>query len=71
MKKRTSANPITRPPMPAPAYIDAGTGTMIFQMLIAGLMAGAFYIGSGWQRIKNLFARRFGKGDDAAPGSDD
>jgi hypothetical protein len=57
--------------MPAPAYIDAGTGTMIFQMLIAGLMAGAFYIGSGWQRIKDFFARCFGKGDGATSGNDD
>ena len=42
---------------PALAYLDAGTGSMILQLLIGGF-AGAMVVGKlYWQKIKNLFGR--------------
>jgi hypothetical protein len=43
------------------AYIDAGTGTLIIQFLIAGFVGGLFLIKVFWKKVKaffgNLFAR--------------
>lgn len=43
---------------PAYAYLDAGTGSMLLQLLLGGvggvLMVGKLY----WQRIKSFFVRR-------------
>jgi hypothetical protein len=41
--------------VPAPAYLDAGTGAMIFQMAIAALLAAGFVIKTYWYRIKAFF----------------
>lgn len=57
--------------LPARAYLDAGTGAMIFQMLIAGIMAGAFYITLSFRRVKEWIGRLFGRTSDAPPSSDD
>jgi len=57
---------------PAKAYLDAGTGAMIFQMLIAGVMAAGFYFATTWKRAKDWFARLTGRAPegsaDHAPG---
>lgn len=42
------------------AYIDPGSGTILLQVLIAGLVGGVSLF---WTRIKRLFG--FGKKDDA------
>lgn len=39
-------------PTPAYAYIDPGTASMIFQMLIAGGLAAAVTVRTFWSRIK-------------------
>ncbi len=44
---------------PAYAYIDAGTGSYLFQLLIAGLFAGAFMIKMFWKSIKAFLKSRF------------
>ena len=40
------------------AYIDAGTGSFIIQILIATLVVVAVFFRSFWARIKNLFGMR-------------
>jgi hypothetical protein len=46
------------------AYIDPGTGSMVLQMAVAGILAGLFYIKTAWSRIRffftNLFSREKG-----------
>jgi hypothetical protein len=44
------------------AYLDPGTGSYMFQLLIAGLIGGAFAIKMTWRRIKGFFIERFSKG---------
>ncbi len=38
------------------AYLDPGTGSYLFQMLIAGLIGGSFAIKLYWRRIKSFFS---------------
>ena len=45
----------------AVAYLDPGTGSLILQMLIAGIMGTIFTIKLYWYRLKDVFARIFGK----------
>ncbi len=45
----------------AQAYLDPGTGSMVFQMLIAGFCAIAFAIKMFWRNIINFFLKLFGK----------
>lgn len=40
----------------AHAYIDAGTASMIFQMLIAGGLAAVLTMKSFWERLKGFVA---------------
>lgn len=40
-----------------PAYIDAGTGVIIIQFLIAGVATGLFFIGKFWRKVISLFRR--------------
>ena len=53
-------------PRTAYAYIDPGTGSYLFQLLIAGLFAGAFAVKIFWKKIKAFFSA--GKDD---PDADD
>ena len=38
------------------AYIDPGVGSMIFQVLIAGVVASGFVIKIFWARIRSFFS---------------
>ena len=42
-------------------YIDPGSGSMILQMLLAGLFASLFYIKTIYLKIKILISKIFGK----------
>lgn len=44
-------------------YLDPGTGSYIFQLLIAGLMGGAFVVKLFWGRIKAYCLRVFSRRD--------
>lgn len=44
------------------AYLDAGSGSMIAQILVGGFAAAGVAIKMYWKRIKRLF----GRGDDEA-----
>ena len=46
------------------AYLDPGTGSMILQALIAGLVGAAFAIKMFWHKITSGLARLFGKSRD-------
>ena len=41
------------------AYIDLGTGSYIFQMLMAGLFGSLFVMKATWRNIKMYLARWF------------
>lgn len=43
------------------AYLDPGTGSLIFQLLIASLVAGGFAIKIFWHQTKAFLARLFTK----------
>ena len=43
------------------AYIDAGTGSLIIQILIAGFVGGIFLIKVFWGKIKAFFSNLFSK----------
>jgi hypothetical protein len=44
---------------PAHAYIDAGSGSYVLQMAMAGILALAFTIKLAWQRIRTSIASLF------------
>ena len=46
---------------PAYAYLDPGTGSLIIQMLIAGLVSSIFAIKIYWKKITDYFRRFFSK----------
>jgi len=39
------------------AYLDPGTGSLVFQVVIAGMMSGAFFVRS-WTRTAREFLGR-------------
>lgn len=45
-------------PPPAFAYLDPGTGSYIFQVLVGMLLGGVFVIKGFWGSIKNFFTER-------------
>jgi hypothetical protein len=52
------------------AYLDPGSGSYLLQLLIAGLLGGAFAIRASWDKIKNFF-RRGPKSEEEAPSDDE
>ena len=52
---------------PAHAYIDAGSGSYVLQMLMAGILGLAFTIKLSWQRLKAFAASKFGGKPTAVP----
>ena len=48
-------------PADAEAYLDPGTGSYIFQMIVAGLLGAAFAVKMFWERIKIFLARMFAR----------
>lgn len=43
---------------PASAYIDAGSGSLIFQAVVGGLLAASLAVKVFWVRIITFFRRR-------------
>ena len=48
-------------PRSAHAYLDPGTGSYIFQIVIAGLLGAAFAVKVFWIKIKSFLAGVFSK----------
>ena len=46
------------------AYLDPGTGSYLFQVLIAVGLGALFVIRTYWARIKEFLARRHHRGDE-------
>ena len=44
--------------MISPAYLDPGSGSFMFQLLIASLLAGLYAVKSSWNRIKGFFQKK-------------
>jgi len=44
----------------AVAYLDPGTGSLILQMLIAGIMGSIFTIKLYWYQLKTFITKLFG-----------
>ncbi len=53
------------------AYLDPGTGSYLFQILIAALVGGLFAVKIFWSRIKLFFQGLFGKKRKEDAGGDD
>jgi hypothetical protein len=47
-------------PSDALAYIDPGTGSYLFQLAAAGLLAGMFTLRRYWEAVKSTFRRGAG-----------
>jgi hypothetical protein len=43
---------------PAHAYLDPGSGSLIFQIIVGGAMAIGLAVKVFWRRITSLFTRR-------------
>jgi hypothetical protein len=57
----------------AHAYLDPGSGSFLFQLLIGGLVGAAVTVRAYWGRIRAFFARRGAKkepSDSAGVGAD-
>ena len=48
-------------PVDANAYVDPGTGSFLFQMIVAGLLGALMYVKMAWQTIKSFFVDRFAR----------
>lgn len=44
-------------PRDVQAYLDPGTGSLVFQAIVAGLAAAAYGLRSYWTRIRSFFSR--------------
>jgi len=47
--------------MLCPAYIDAGTGSLVLQFLIGGLLGMMFILKVFWKNLVSRVSRLFGK----------
>lgn len=43
------------------AYLDPGTGSYIFQVLVAAFIGSLFTIKMFWQKIKDFFSNHFSR----------
>ena len=53
------------PSSSAMAYLDGGTGSMMLQAALAGMLSAAFVIKSRWAQLRAFIADRGRKHDDA------
>ena len=51
---------------PAHAYVDPGTGSMVVQMIIGGVVAAAFMIKTYYYQLKAKLRSLLGRGDEEA-----
>lgn len=47
-------------PLPAHAYLDPATGSIVLQALIGGIATGLYVIKLKWQQLKAWYTRSFG-----------
>jgi hypothetical protein len=61
------------PPISPPclAYIDAGTGSLLLQFLIGGLLGALFLVKAFWRSLVGFVGRLFGRKADKVPETTD
>lgn len=52
-------------------YLDPGTGSYIFQLVIAGLVGAGFIIRFYWKRIIGIFSKRQPEDEESTSDDDD
>ena len=52
-------------PADAHAYLDPGSGSFVFQILISALLAAGVVLKTSWGRIRDFFTRKGRRDDDA------
>jgi len=52
-------------PGDALAYLDPGSGSFVFQILISALLGAAVVLKTSWRRIRDFFTRKDRTDDDA------
>jgi hypothetical protein len=60
----TIASIFSSPALHGNFYLDPGSGSFILQLLIAGLVGGAFLLKTYWQKIIAFFRNRTSKQPD-------
>lgn len=50
-------------PSPAHAYLDPGTGSVILQVVLAGILGAVFTLKSYWRAVKASIGKLFKKSD--------
>ncbi|GAB4284838.1 MAG: hypothetical protein Kow0029_31540 [Candidatus Rifleibacteriota bacterium] len=59
-------------PLAAHAYIDPGTGSFVFQLLISALVGGIFILKTYWQKLKNwIYGSKSMKSDEIPDNNSD
>jgi hypothetical protein len=48
---------VSIPLLSGKAYLDPGSGSVLIQLLIAGLLGAAFIVKASWSKIKAFFSR--------------
>ena len=56
---------------PAHAYLDPGTGSFLFQLIIGAIFSALFGIKMFWTNIKLFFSSRFSRKKNTPDDSDD
>lgn len=54
------------PALPARAYLDPASGSMILQLILGGLAGAAVVVKIYWRRLLGVFGRRKPENDDDA-----
>lgn len=47
--------------LPLCSYIDPSTGSIIIQIIVAGVLASTFFFKTQWLKVSNFFKKIFGK----------
>lgn len=50
--------------MPLP-YLDPGSGSILFQMIVAAILGAGILLRSQWKRVKGWFGGKRGNADDS------
>jgi len=51
-------------PKKAHAYLDPGTGSMLIQVLIGGILGSLYFIKLYWKKISSFVKKKFNKNKD-------
>jgi hypothetical protein len=57
-------------PRPAYAYLDPGTGSYIFQLIVAALLGAAFAVKLFWNDVKTFFSNLFSREEEREEAED-